>query len=389
MAKVDLDGDGYIAQYGEEAYVKLVACYSLWVGLCSALLGIVGFGKLAAMAPKVVMKGFKWGCAVGVLASALPNGLFSNGSSEVKKKVMDSVFAGVINFVKTNAPAATGAVGVTNIFYALTHPWAWGIIPAILFISSTWFVMKAPTFLPKSLPPGTEVIIATAVATLLSMYTAYPGGIVGEIPQLDPDAGIKLGPIRIPVEVYNPKDIMSAPVVDRFGGSYIALIISASLFAAVNFLSIMSIASGFEADNGIAWSPPRELIAQGVACGVAGMTGSAPVSGSMSRSLVSRMAGTTSQMSAMVTALIWIYMMPYMTVMSPTPQAALSAIIISAVIKSVVFPKDLLALKGVDMIVGWGTGVATAVTSPTIGFGIGLVLMAATFPLRSKKEKTA
>mmetsp|Transcript_10948 Transcript_10948/g.6539 ORF Transcript_10948/g.6539 Transcript_10948/m.6539 type:complete len:107 (+) Transcript_10948:1-321(+) len=106
----------------------------------------------------------------------------------------------------------------------------------------------------------------------------------------------------------------------------------------------------------------------------------------MSRSLVSRMAGTTSQMSCMVTALLWIYMMPYMTIMSPTPQAALSAVIMSAVVKSVVYPKDLLAMKGTDFIVGWGTGIGTAVTSPTIGFGIGLILVAITSPMKVKKD---
>ncbi len=316
----------------------------------------------------------------------MPNGLFTKGSKELKGLVAESGAAALVTFFKTNAPAATGAVSVTNLFYAITHPWEWGMIAAPLFILCTAFVMKGPKYLPKSFPPGTEVIIATAIATIMSMKFDYPGNVVGEIPQLDPDAGLKLGPIKIPISILNPKDLLEAPVVDRFGGSYVTLIISASLFAAVNFLSIMGIASGFEAENGIKWSAPRELIAQGAACGVAGITGSAPVSGSMSRSLVSRMAGTTSQMSCMVTALLWIYMMPYMTIMSPTPQAALSAVIMSAVVKSVVYPKDLLAMKGTDIIVGWGTGIGTAVTSPTIGFGIGLILVALTSSMKVKKD---
>jgi len=387
MAKADLDGESYVAEHGEEAYVNLVAAYSLWVGACSAILGLVGFGKLAGMVPSNVRKGFKWGCAVGVVASALPNGLFTKGSGELKAKVAESAFAGFVTFMKTNAPAATGAVSVTNLFYAITHPGDWGMIAAPLFIVCTAFVMKGSKYLPKSFPPGTEVIIATALATLMSMKFDYPGNVVGEIPQLDPDAGLNLGPIKIPISMLNPKDLMEAPVVERFGGSYVTLIISASLFAAVNFLSIMGIASGFEAENGIKWSAPRELISQGVACITAGFCGSAPVSGSMSRSLVSRMAGTTSQMSCMVTALLWIYMMPYMTIMSPTPQAALSAVIMSAVVKSVVFPKDLMAMKGTDAIIGWGTGVGTAVTSPTLGFGIGLILVAVTSVLKPKSKK--
>jgi MFS superfamily sulfate permease-like transporter len=318
----------------------------------------------------------------------MPNGLFTKGSTELKGLVAQSAASGFVSYVKSNFPAATGAISVTNLLYAITHPQEWGTIAAPLFIICTAFVMKGPKFLPKSLPPGTEVIIATALATVMSMQFDYPGNIVGEIPQLDPDAGIKIGPLKIPVSLMNPQDLLNAPVVERFGGSYVTLIISASLFAAVNFLSIMGIASGFEAENGIKWSAPRELIAQGVACGVASITGSAPVSGSMSRSLVSRMAGTTSQMSCMVTALIWIYMMPYMSVMTPTPQAALAAVIMSAVVKSVVYPKDLLAMKGTDVIVGWGTGLGTAVTSPTIGFGIGLILVAATSLFKPKKTKS-
>ncbi len=59
MAKADLGGESYVAEHGEEAYVHLVAAYSMWVGLCSAVLGLVGFGKLAGMVPGNVRKGFK------------------------------------------------------------------------------------------------------------------------------------------------------------------------------------------------------------------------------------------------------------------------------------------------------------------------------------------
>ncbi len=59
MIKADLGGESYIAEYGEEEYVKLVAAYSLWVGLASILLAIVGFGKLASLVPKNVRTGFK------------------------------------------------------------------------------------------------------------------------------------------------------------------------------------------------------------------------------------------------------------------------------------------------------------------------------------------
>lgn len=100
------------------------------------------------------------------------------------------------------------------------------------------------------------------------------------------------------------------------------------------------------------------------------------------------MTGTTSQLSALITALCWIFLLPYMSILSPTPKAALSSVIISAVLKSVVLPKDLNKLSGLDFVVGWGTAIATALTSPTQGFGAGLVLYFATSMFRqAPKEK--
>ena len=332
--------------------------------------------------------GFKWGCALGVLVSALPNGLFNSGSKELKGLVADDgIFGSFVSFLKSEVPQATGAVNVSGFIYALTHPQQWAIVPTIIFMIGTWFVMNGKKMLPKALPPGSEVILATAFATIYSMNFDYSGGIVGEIPVMDADAGISIPgtSFKLPIELLDYSKVLDAPVAERMGG-WPALVITSLLFAGVNFLSIMGIASGFETENGIPWSAPRELIAQGVSCGVASMVGSAPVSGSMSRSLVSRMTGTTSQLACILTALIWIVAMPYMSIMSPTPKAALSAVIVSAVLKSVVIPKSLMELTGIDFIVGWGTAILTASTSPTLGFGCGLVLYLVTIPLQSEKK---
>ena len=80
-------------------------------------------------------------------------------------------------------------------------------------------------------------------------------------------------------------------------------------------------------------------------------------------------------------------MMPYMSIMSPTPKAALSAVIVSAVVKNVVMPKKILALKGTDFIVGVGTAATTAITSPTIGFGVGCVFYVIIYVLTGQGSK--
>jgi len=366
--------------------VELVAAYSLFIGIASIVLAIVGFGKVAKSVPKPVRTGFKWGCALGVLVSALPNGLFENGQV-LKKLVADSVWFDLVAPYKTMLP---GAINVTGFIYALLHPMEWALEPTILFATGTLFIMEGKQYLPKFLPPGTEVIIVTLVATLYSMHCDYPGAVVGEIPSIDPDAGISLfgGRLYLPVEFLDVKKLVNeVPLLDCFGGSWAMLALSATIFAGVNFLSIMGIASGFESEDGIPWSAERELIAQGVSCGVAAAVGSAPVSGSLSRSLVSRMTGTTSQLACLVTALCWIYLQPYMSIMTPTPKAALSAVIVSAVLKGVAVPKDLISLRGLDFVIGWGTGIITATTSPTQGFGAGLILFAALSVFRSTPKQ--
>jgi MFS superfamily sulfate permease-like transporter len=387
MAKRDLGGETYLQQHGEESYVELVAAYSLYCGIASVVLALAGFGNLAGLVPQPVRTGFKWGCAFGVLVAALPNGLFDAGSNQVKALVAGSTgWNDIVIWLKTTIPQASGAVNVVGFLYSLTHPWEWALVPAIIFVTGTWFVMNGQRLLPKFLPPGTEVILATFLATWYCVQFEYSGDVVGDIPIIDAEAGIFLpGGVRLPVEILDVQKILHAPLAETMGGWHI-LAISSTLFAAVNFLSIMGIASGFESENGIAWSPPREMMAQGVSCGIAALVGSAPVSGSLSRSLVSRMTGTTSQLACILTACIWILAMPYMSVMSPTPKAVLSAVIASAVVQGVCLPKDLMKLKGMDIVVGWSTGIVTAVTSPTLGFALGLMFYLLTMPLRSTSK---
>jgi hypothetical protein len=162
-----------------------------------------------------------------------------------------------LNLIKSNFAAATGAVNVATFLFGLMNPQLWSISTAILFVLGTAFVTRGSSFLPKAFPPGTEVIIVTVVATVFSMYFDYSGDVVGEIPAIDPDAGMTLlgGRLKIPVEVLDVKELITdVPITERFGNSWVMVGVSATLFAGVNFLSIMGIASGFETEDNIPWS---------------------------------------------------------------------------------------------------------------------------------------
>lgn len=59
MAKTDLGGEAYVAKYGENDYVDLVSAYSLYVGIASIVMALVGFAKLTQKVPVAVKTGFK------------------------------------------------------------------------------------------------------------------------------------------------------------------------------------------------------------------------------------------------------------------------------------------------------------------------------------------
>ena len=234
MTRNDLHADSFVAHYGEQKYVELVSAYSACISIASVVLAVSGFGRLAQNVPKPVLMGFKWGCALGVLIAALPNGLFLQGSSELKVRASNSAL--LQNYIAPYKSLFPGWNNVSNVLYGLLQPWAWGIVPTLMFVVGTAFVMNSKHVLPEFLPPGTDVILVTAAAALYSKFTKYTGDIVGDIPAIDPDAGISLfGVFRIPVELMNFKNTLSAPLVQQFGGSFVLLSLSGLLFAAVNY----------------------------------------------------------------------------------------------------------------------------------------------------------
>ena len=67
MAKTDLGGEAYVAKYGEDEYVQAVSAYSMYIGMASLVMAIVGFGKMAQKVPKAVTTGFKVSALVNLL----------------------------------------------------------------------------------------------------------------------------------------------------------------------------------------------------------------------------------------------------------------------------------------------------------------------------------
>ena len=78
------------------------------------------------------------------------------------------------------------------------------------------------------MPPGSEVLLATAVATMYSVKFNYDGGVVGSIPTVESGSGLSIfGLITIPIEVVDIYNLLTeVPIAERcFDGSYVKLFV--------------------------------------------------------------------------------------------------------------------------------------------------------------------
>lgn len=368
----DLNADEYTAANGVDAYIKLVTAYALLVGAFSVLFAVLGVGKLAEKIPGPCMKGFSWGSAMLILGAQLPDVLFAAGKSYVKKATA-SIFTWGAPF--------DGAKSAARMVWGLTHPLEWGHHTFVFTFLAVLFLKKGKAYLPKFLPKGFEVILVTVVSTAVSSYIGYTGKVVGQIPAIEGGLSV-FGLFTLPIEFS----------VDFPWAEMPALLIPAALCAVVNFTATLMICGGFKDDDGLEWTPTTGLLAQGVGNLAAAVTGSAATGGSLSRSTVTKLTGATSRLAGAVTGLTFVLALPYASVLSTTPSCVLSAIVVAGVYEKVLFPTKLLDLKGTDAIVGWATGLMTAMCSPTLGISSGVAVAAvvhfyAQAQDKSKKKK--
>lgn len=112
----------------------------------------------------------------------------------------------------------------------------------------------------------------------------------------------------------------------------LSLLSGAAVIALVGFMEAISIAKAIAAKTRERLDPNQELIGQGLANLVGSVSQASPVSGSFSRSAVNNNAGAKTGMSSVFTAVIVLITLLLLTpLLYHLPQAALAAIIITAV----------------------------------------------------------
>ncbi len=315
-----------MAPTGTAEFARLAAVLALLVGLFRLALGLVRLGRLAYLLSEPVLTGFTTAAAVLILSSQLP-------------KVFD-------------APAGDGGV-LAEAFRSLIEVDGWRPA-AVAFSVATAVVILAGRRLHRLFP---GVLIAVVAATAVAAVFDYGGSTTGDL-----EGGFIGFSLDLPW--------------DETAG----LVVPAFVIALVGFAEPASIARTFAARDRVPWDANREMISQGVANLVAGVTRAFPVGGSFSRSSLNRLAGATSPWAGAVTGACVLLALPVTPLLAELPRAVLGTIVLVAVFGLLRFDQ-LLALVRTNRaqgVVGVGTFVATLVAAPRVErgvlVGIGLAL---------------
>ena len=387
----------------EDDYVLVMAAFATIVGLASTALALCGAGGVAVRRiPGPVKAGFKLGFGCAVVSSQCATALFRGGKARLREAAGDdAAWAGPSRAAAAAAAAGLGgAPQVVRLAWAAGHPGAWDWDVAALSAVVVVGTLRGKALLPRRAPPGLEVLVLVGLATGLSAAGFYAGGVVGAPPAGAGGArSLAVAPWDLPFRrlvdlcyggsVAAPRDRAIATKGGRPRRSWAALAKSSVVFAAVDFLQSVSVCSAFEAENGHAWScaeighawsstaassphtrhtdrinptqawsPDRELAAQGVASVASGAFRGGPCGASLSRSMLARLTGATSRAAGFVHGVAAISLLPYAGALAATPKAALAAVVLAAVGPGVARPKGVLALRGSEAGARHGVGSA-------------------------------
>lgn len=194
----------------------------------------------------------------------------------------------------------------------------WGVVENLDQTHMATLVMGLSAFaimigLKRYLPKYPGVLIAVVATTLTSYLIDFEkmgGKVVGEIPE-----GL-------------PGFVMPAFSYEAFSG----LILGAIIIAMVGFMEAISIAKAMAAKTKDRIDPNQELMGQGLGNIAGSFFQSYPSSGSFSRSAVNLNAGAKTGFSSVVTAVLVVITLLFLTpLLYHLPKATLAAVVIMAV----------------------------------------------------------
>lgn len=268
-----------LATAGTDEYIRLGALLALYVGLARIAMGLLRLGVIAYFLSQPVLTGFSTGAAILICASQVPN------------------LVGI-------QPSGTGVLARAIDVVTQYSDWSW---TSVLLGTATLGVIFG---LRKARPSLPSVLIAVALAWLLTKALNLDVGVVGEIPSGLPTLSLDL-PFSRSTE----------------------LVVPALIIALIGFAEPASIARTYAAEKRERWSANQEFVSQGAANVASALSGAFPVGGSFGRSSLNVAAGAQTRWSGFLTGVLVLAVLPFAQVLSSIPSPALAAVVIAAALK--------------------------------------------------------
>ncbi len=317
-----------LVEEGTSGYLAAAALLALMVGVVHIVMGVGRLGFLVNFLSHSVLVGFTAGAAVII------------GFSQVKHLLGISVERRD-HFYETVGEVGSNVGDVDGITL---------LIGGLALVGL--FAMKK--FAPR-IPAALVVVIASILAVELFDLEDRGVSVVGDIPDSLPAFGL--------------------PEID--GSLLGSLLPTALVITLVGFMESIAVAKVYARRHRYEVQPNSELIGLGAANVASGMFGGYPVTGGFSRTAVNDTAGARTPFASIITALIVLSTIAFLTpLLTSLPNAALGAIIVMAVIGliDVKEMRHIAAVKKSDLI---GLGVAFVATLALgIELGIGVAVVA-------------
>ena len=305
-----------LATPGTAQWVDLAVWLALMSGLLQAALGLARFGWLLNLVNSPVLMAFTQAAAVLIITSQLPALLGFQGP-----------WGQMLHAPAFDAGAA--AFGLVSL--------------ALLWLARRW----RPTF-----PSILVVVLAAATVSGALGFEASGGKVIGLLPQGLPSLYIPTWP----------------------GAEALGQLVLPTLV--VTLISFLETASSAKVDNqrkGERWDQDQDLIGQGLAKIVSGLSGSFATSSSFSRSALNLYAGAqTGWATIFSVAVVLLALLFFTPWLRHVPQAVLAAIVVVAVV-GLLKPREFLRvwrISRVEGVIALLTFVITIAAAPALYWGV-------------------
>ena len=297
----------YAPKYSSE-YLAITTIISLQVGLILLLLRLSRLGGLVNLLSHSVITGFINAAVILIIISQLPafTGLHSEGDTRPL-----AVLGGLLQQFD-RVDLETCAYGAISLLLLL-------ILPRMLIRASQWCgVPITANHAITRIGPVLVAALAISVVTLADSATAV--ATVGVVPSGLPQ--------------------VNAPPFDLELWS--SLFPSSAVIALVAYVESYSIGANLAARRQSRVNSHQELIAIGAANVGAAFTGAYPVAGSFSRSSVNYHSGGRTPVSSLMSGLVMVFVLLFMTgLFENLPRAVLASIVIVSVVGLLDFSSTL------------------------------------------------